>query len=82
MRHIDVPLKDDIEEVPICICECHHEGRNILHCAPCCDLTYEDYIVDGKFDKEMFSQAFIDTYGVKPTFSANGRSTLRKKNRI
>jgi hypothetical protein len=37
--------------IDICDCECHIEGQSILHCAPCCDLTYEKYITpDGVID--------------------------------
>ena len=29
----DFSTKHSIE----CNCECHDEGRNIMHCMPCCD---------------------------------------------
>lgn len=29
----------------VCTCECHVEGRSILHFAPCCRFTYQTYLI-------------------------------------
>lgn len=30
----------------ICTCECHIEGRNIMHAFPCCDLCERKYLTE------------------------------------
>lgn len=29
----------------MCNCSCHIKGKNIMHCAPCCKLTYVKYLI-------------------------------------
>ena len=39
-------MEDDIK---ICRCECHREGRTVMHFAACCRHTYEKYLTkDGE----------------------------------
>lgn len=55
-------VRDGVE-VQACACQCHHEGLSVMHCVPCCNLTYDKYIVDGKvdYDKlEIALQAHVD----------------------
>lgn len=47
-----------IEDIEICECECHKIGVPIRHCAPCCSLTYEEYIVDGEIDMVLWAVAY------------------------
>jgi len=37
-------LLDINEDKTICDCHCHQEGAMVMHCVPCCGLTYEKYI--------------------------------------
>ena len=53
-----IKLKGEIvTDHHICECMCHNEGMEMLHCMPCCDLTYEKYIVDGKVDMVKWATA-------------------------
>jgi len=36
--------KYDFKITDICTCECHQEDMDVMHCCPCCDLTYIKYI--------------------------------------
>ena len=38
-------------KIDICECACHRKNESILHCVPCCQMTYAKYINDdGSFD--------------------------------
>lgn len=50
MKKINPLLDSDVTKGTVCTCMCHNEGMEVLHCMPCCDLTYEKYMVDGKVD--------------------------------
>jgi len=40
--------------VEVCDCDCHKEGRNIMHFMACCDLCGFDYINhDGSIKEEV-----------------------------
>lgn len=41
----------------ICRCECHQKGMRVMHCVPCCGLTYEKYLEDDKIDFEAWGEA-------------------------
>lgn len=42
---------DDVEG--ICTCECHQDGKQIMHMFPCCPLSGEKYIFEnGEIDVE------------------------------
>ena len=46
------------KDTKICECECHEVGKGVLHVAPCCQLCYETYIVDGMIDNHLLAKAF------------------------
>ena len=50
MKKINPLLDSDVTKDKVCTCWCHNEGMEVLHCMPCCDLTYEKYIDKGKVD--------------------------------
>jgi hypothetical protein len=42
----------------LCKCGCHIKGVVMMHCMPCCDLTYEKYInTDGSLDEDALHKA-------------------------
>lgn len=45
---IKIVLIDQFEKGNICNCTCHVEGIELMHCMPCCQLTYHNYL-----DNEM-----------------------------
>ena len=59
-------MSDDLKETAICTCDCHKQV-GVMHCMPCCDITYEQYFNEGRFDVEMFATAFTRVMGTKPT---------------
>lgn len=43
--------KYDFKISSVCHCDCHIEGKIIMHCSPCCDLTYRPYLTkEGKLE--------------------------------
>jgi hypothetical protein len=40
----------------ICDCVCHTAGVSVMHCAPCCNYTYEKYISNGVINKETYDR--------------------------
>lgn len=49
----------ETKQTIICECNCHQDGVNLLHVAPCCRLTYEKCIdKDGKIDIMRWADAF------------------------
>jgi hypothetical protein len=50
---------EDVEKITdICHCECHQDGRVVMHCCPCCNLTYEKYISaeNGKINLDRYKK--------------------------
>ena len=38
-----------------CTCMCHMEGYQVMHCMPCCSLTYETFLNgDGTLQVEKY----------------------------
>jgi hypothetical protein len=48
----DALLTGGIRIGPLCECECHELGKNVMHFMECCQFCYEKYIVDGDVDYE------------------------------
>lgn len=47
----------------VCMCECHREGRYIMHCVPCCNLTYKQYLTkEGELIPVKFGVALREKY--------------------
>lgn len=64
---------DNLREIKVCDCDCHIEGRVVMHFMDCCNLTYEEYIVGGRIDIEKWSKAFESIMGAKPTWRHDGK---------
>lgn len=47
------------KEKKICTCSCHYVNRDVMHCIPCCDLTYLKYISNKYISND---QVNLDTY--------------------
>lgn len=51
------------KEKKICTCSCHYVNRDVMHCIPCCDLTYLKYISNVTYLKYISNdQVNLDTY--------------------
>lgn len=51
-------MSAEIRHTEICECDCHKDGMLVMHCAPCCNLTYEKYISrDGEVDIVRWAKA-------------------------
>jgi len=59
-KGINVLPKEKIvtfKEKEICNCVCHQKGRSIMHCTPCCELTYHKYLnEEGVLNEEYYSE--------------------------
>ena len=56
-----------MDEIKICNCECHGE-ENIMHCFPCCDFTYKNYLNEqGNVDIDKWCKLFIEANQTLPT---------------
>ena len=45
------------QDVEICDCECHREGRNIMHFMSCCQFCYDTYLTkDGEIIPEKIQE--------------------------
>jgi len=41
----------------VCRCDCHRNDLNVMHCMPCCALTYRKYIhANGKIDWDYYNR--------------------------
>ena len=71
----------DKEEQSICTCVCHRKDIQIMHCFPCCDLTYQTYLDEkGKVIPKQLSKLLkqhakqIKHYKKLPKKPVQGRS--------
>ena len=53
MRHLPTPR---------CLCDCHKDGCNILHCMACCDVSGKFIDVNGKVDILRYKACWDQTY--------------------
>lgn len=60
-------MSDDLKETEICTCECH-QREGIMHCMPCCDFTYEQYLNEnGNVDLIKWASIFKKRTGEIPS---------------
>jgi hypothetical protein len=44
-------------EKKVCMCNCHIKDSIVLHCMPCCNLTYEKYInINRTINWELYNE--------------------------
>ena len=53
---------------------CHDVNCSVTHFMDCCDLTYRNYIVDGKIDIDMYISEFYKVYGISPNIRIDGNN--------
>lgn len=39
-----------------CTCGCHEKGVQMMHCMPCCNITYETFSKDGVIDIKQWQK--------------------------
>lgn len=50
-----------------CMCDCHWDGKGVLHCFPCCDLCYQKFISkDGVVDQLRLNKLIQEAYHPTP----------------
>jgi hypothetical protein len=38
----------------LCKCECHVKGMNVMHCFPCCERCYMEYLIIDENGQKQF----------------------------
>ena len=47
---------NEAKEKKICTCSCHYTNRSVMHCIPCCNLTYSKYISNDKINLDIYNE--------------------------
>jgi len=66
-----------------CMCSCHQDGAEVMHCIACCELCYDKYIdKDGNLDIIRFNKLSEEAIQRRkePPYIDGGEYVVKNKN--